>query len=549
MSDLAYGNIIVVDTMRDAAIAHAWSEYSSISHGIHGLLFEPYHALFAIFIDPLISDSVNVIEVFTILGNIIVPTLIIYGCSKLIIYMGFSNISDNWVIVLFFFIITFSVFENILNQRSLLIASLLYIAAIPLIYNIATDSKSSHLEIIILSLLVPATIFARAFHGLFLLGLLFYFLLTKKFSQKIIILAAIIFSILLLFSFFGQTERISGNLNGGIGAGYLEYFLYSSSKDLPSNETYISSYFIPIILFFMFMIIKKKLLNFKIFHQSPNERYLFFIVFTCILTLILALRTGGYSDTYYQLTSFYWFIFFFLLTPQFEALFFSSKDQKIFFQNSTLKFFIVFLMFMVSVVFFKKHFISLYSKSGTLKNTVMNIRVLNNNWYNDGEVNNKFFMSEVQTDKCNKIEFDPFCRVRTKVFGVSNLNEFVHNLYPAKMLSQAKMLSSNLKGSTAVYISPDNPYWKFFNIGGDPYYVKASLYFMALGKLPLIFGATPGSEINAYSLNTAHKNSGTLKSLNSLGGDKNLCTHAKKVAIDNIIIFKSDIDPRVLKCK
>ena len=82
VSDLAYGNIIVVDTMRDAAIAHAWSEYSSISHGIHGLLFEPYHALFAIFIDPLISDSVNVIEVFTILGNIIVPTLIIYGCSK-----------------------------------------------------------------------------------------------------------------------------------------------------------------------------------------------------------------------------------------------------------------------------------------------------------------------------------------------------------------------------------------------------------------------------------------------------------------------------------
>ena len=63
MSDLAYGNIIVVDTMRDAAIAHAWSEYSSISHGIHGLLFEPYHALFAIFIDPLISDSVNVISI------------------------------------------------------------------------------------------------------------------------------------------------------------------------------------------------------------------------------------------------------------------------------------------------------------------------------------------------------------------------------------------------------------------------------------------------------------------------------------------------------
>ena len=177
MSDLAYANIVHADTMRDAAVAHAWSEYSSISHGIHGLLFEPYHILFAIFIDPFMSDSVNVIQVFTILANIIVPTLIIYGCSKLIIYMGFSYISNNWLIVLFFFILTFSSFSGVLHQRSLLIATLLYISVIPLIFNIITDPKSNHFEIILLSLLVPVSIFARAFHGLFLLGLLFYFLL------------------------------------------------------------------------------------------------------------------------------------------------------------------------------------------------------------------------------------------------------------------------------------------------------------------------------------------------------------------------------------
>ena len=545
VSDLAYANIVPPDTMRDAAIAHAWSEYSSISHGIHGLLFEPYHILFAIFIDPFMSDSVNVIQVFTILANIIVPTLIIYGCSKLIIYMGSSYFSNNWLIVLFFFILTFSAFETLLNQRSLLIATLLYIAVIPLIFNIITDPKSNHLEIIILSLLVPATIFARAFHGLFLLGLLFYFLLIKKFSQKIIILASIVFSTLFLFLYFGQTERASG---GVLGYGYLQYFLYSSSKQHPSNELYISSYFIPVILFLLFIIFRKKLFNFKIFKQSSNERFLFFIIFTCILTLILTLRTSGYSDTHYQLISFYWFIFFFLITPQFKALFFSSKDQQIFFQNPISKFFIVFLILMVSIVFFKKHFISIYSKSGTLKHSVMSVRILNDNWYNDGEGNNKFFMSEVKTDNCKKIEFDFFCEVRAKIFGVSNLNEFVHNLHPAKMLSQAKILSSNLKGTTAVYISPDNSYWSFFD-HVDPYYVKASLYFMALGKLPLIFGATPGSTIDPYSMNTAHKNSGTLKNLNSLGGDKNLCSHAKNVDINNIIIFESDIDPRTLKCK
>ena len=80
-------------------------------------------------------------------------------------------------------------------------------------------------------------------------------------------------------------------------------------------------------------------------------------------------------------------------------------------------------------------------------------------------------------------------------------------------------------------------------------YIKASLYFMALGKLPLIFGAHPDSRTPTYSMNTAHNNSGTLKNLNSLGGDKNLCSYAKNVDINNIIIFEPGIDPRTLKCK
>ena len=112
--------------------------------------------------------------------------------------------SSRWVkIVLFFFILTFSQFDIILAQRSLLIATLLYISVIPLVFNIITDPKSNHFEIILLSLLVPVSIFARAFHGLFLLGLLFYFLLIKKISQKIIILASIVFSTL----FFGKLSQ------------------------------------------------------------------------------------------------------------------------------------------------------------------------------------------------------------------------------------------------------------------------------------------------------------------------------------------------------
>ena len=49
INDLVYSGIVNEDTLRDAAILNSWSHYTSLSHGVHGLLFEPYHSLFAHF--------------------------------------------------------------------------------------------------------------------------------------------------------------------------------------------------------------------------------------------------------------------------------------------------------------------------------------------------------------------------------------------------------------------------------------------------------------------------------------------------------------------
>ena len=164
---------------------------------------------------------------------------------------------------------------------------------------------------------------------------------------------------------------------------------------------------------------------------------------------------------------------------------------------------------------------------------------------------NKLFINKVDIKDCKKNQSDIFCSVRTKIFGMSNLEEYTMNLYPAKMLNKAIKLSSNLNGVTAVYIHPSNPYWSFFqyNEGVVTSDIKASLYFMAIGKVPLIFGVKKESTDLAYSVNTAHKNSGTLKDLNLLGGDNNLCTSAKKVKVNNIIIFDSNNNSRIVKCK
>ena len=199
--------------------------------------------------------------------------------------------------------------------------------------------------------------------------------------------------------------------------------------------------------------------------------------------------------------------------------------------------------------FLKKHLISINNENGSLKNVIKSVRVLNDSW--KFQADNNFFINDININNCKKKQSDIFCSMRTRIFGTSNLNEYTINLYPAKMLSKAIKLSSNLNGVTAVYISPNNPYWSFFryNEGIVTSDIKASLYFMAVGKLPLIFGAKKESTLLAYSVNTAHKNSGTLKNLNLLGGDNNLCIYAKKVKVDNIIIFDSNDYSRTIKCE
>ena len=85
INELVYMGMVSEDTLRDAAVLNSWSQYSSISHGIHGLLFEPYHSLFAHFLSPFVNDSANVFQVFVIFANMVIPAIIVYGCSKIIL--------------------------------------------------------------------------------------------------------------------------------------------------------------------------------------------------------------------------------------------------------------------------------------------------------------------------------------------------------------------------------------------------------------------------------------------------------------------------------
>ena len=536
MGDLAYTGIIEDDTLRDAAVINSWSEYSSMSHGVHGLLFEPYHALFAIFFDPFISETINVFQAFVIFANMIMPALVVYGCSKIIINISSQYVSKNWIFFLLIFILTFSSFNSILIQRSVLMGTLLFIPFIPLVFSTIESPKDSNIEIILMCLLVPFIIYARAYHGLFALGLLFYFLLIKRIPFKLMIISSIICSVLFVLLYYGTTEHA----NGSLGNGYLIYFL-------KSNKIILNSYLIPIIVFLLFTTFKKKLFNYKIFNQITKEPFLYFIVFISILTLLLVFRTRGYSDTYYQLLPIYWFGFFFVLTSNFSNAFFKSKKQKKVFKLLNKRSLIIFILFITSVHFVQKNLDKINSDDGALKRTVKDIRILNNKWKNDG--GNQLFIDGINLETCEKETFTFVCSLRTRILSITSIKELTLNLSVTKLTNKAKDISARLDGNTAVYISPSHKYWKYFEFNKNNRKFKPTMFFMGVGKLPLIFGAHPESTTLAYSIKTAHNSGGTLKELTEVGNQDKLCKIAKTVKINNIVVFQRNNEPKTIRCK
>jgi hypothetical protein len=537
IDELVYMGIVYQDTLRDAAVLNSWTQYSTISHGVHGLLFEPYHALYVHFFDPFINDTTNVFQVFTIFANIIIPAMVVYGCSKIILNIGSDYVVKNWYFFLLFFILTFSKLEYVMHQRSFLMATLLFIAVIPLVFNIIKNPKNANAEVMLVCLLVPFIIYARAFHGLFILGILCYFLLIKKIPYKSIILSSIILSFLFILFYYGQTQRSQEAI---LGVGYLlEFFLR-----LQGN--FLDNLFIPIVVFFLIILFKKCEFKYKYNNQSTRDIFLYFMIAICLLSIVLILKSRGFSDTFYQLAPIYWFTFFFLLTPNFNQVFFNTTrhaNKNLLFNKKPL---IIFILFITSVSFVQKYFYKIIHNESYPIQTIKNFRVINNQW-EGGDIRNEIFVKDIDLSVCEKEKFVLACSIKKKIFGKQNFTEPTSELFLKKMINQATNLANGLNGNTAVYINPSHKYWEF-----EEYYAfkgKFSVFFMAASKLPIIYGAHPDNTDNSNQISVAHYNGGTLKNLEKIGSERDLCITAEIVKIDNIIIYQDENLPKILQCK
>jgi hypothetical protein len=515
---LAPAGIGYVDTFRDAATIMSWHNYSIISHGVHGLLFEPYHSLSALLFSPLITEEFSVFSVFTVLSTIVVPTLIIYAISTIIKLAPAERISKNWPILLILFIFTFSYFPEVSNQRSLMAATLLMIGAIPLFATLTFSANSRHLSVaLILALLLPLITFARAFHGIILAVFSLKFLINKFMSIQFILFSGLIASLSIFIFFFGATDRAQSNFFEG-----LWFFLVLGENWLINPWILIS---IPILIFFKE---QRKNKNMK-FLTLLKDTYYGPIIYVCLITLVLMFRSANLSDAIYTAVPAFMLLFFLLiLAPEklLENHFPLEKYQYGLGSKISLCTIGLLLISKLYLVTFNERLQEVQFDKQQI------ISSINNSIDRPGAT-----ISQTDINTCAVGLTRKMCELRVQKLGAHNIIEIANSTTTAKLAASAKRHAKTVNGVTGVYVAPDHYYWRV------PYYHRKSIpstYIMAITGLPLVFGAQPGYKDLAYSIMTAHEAGGTLLPIQDIGGIDLFCNSLLQIDVDNVVIFQAD---------
>ena len=525
----SFARIGYIDDFRDAAIAHSWSHYGAISHGIHGLLYYPYHSLSVLFSAPfIISEKLSIFEFFTYSSFIFIPTILSYGIWSVLRTTG-SKYTKTYLPVIFFcFFFLFIGFDYIFNQRSVQIASLLYVSAVPLLIVVWTYPKENAMAFTLLALLIPLIFFARIFHGLILAAAAFPLLIDPKIRviPKITLAISALTTLMIVFLIYGIDSRNSG---------------FRPENIIFSLVYYKYMYFIePLILFFVMLITGKFLLrkkkNFFKYLRSDEGRIIIFLLIVVTAPFFFSIKGIGYSDVFYTFLPAFFIFFILIFSEGFFKLLHNStakitanitieSDRK--FWKLDIKKYFILLIFLICIA---KYWEYLRQPAGIVRE-MKSWRTMLGKWEPMGG-NPIFFQDLDLVKRCNTSAFDPFCLVRAKILGATDLSKAARSSLASRIGEKVKDLAAQSKGVTGVYIPPNHEYWSSKYSSQE----QSAIYFMARWGIPMIAGAIPGKSLD-LSLPTARENGGTLLSLLEIGGIKGLCSKASKVGVSNVVVF------------
>ncbi len=513
-----------VDDYRDAAVVMSWANYKSLSHGVHGLLFEPYHSLGALFFSPFIDNEHNVFEVFTSFSFIFTPALVIYGCISVIELISHPAIKKIKYYVVILFIFTFSGVEYVANQRSFQISTLLLIGILPLLHNACTSGKAFDSNVFLLSFLTPLLFFARIFQGFSLAATFYSAFIYKEFRVKAILLGSAMISALFIIYFYGHTGRTKIKL-----LNYEVYYLYFERQSWFLNVWLMWAVVIGVVL----ILLDNKTSYFKL-KTCDGTRIGFSTIIGSISSIALAMFLPISSDAFYQLAPSFWIAFFLLSSASFIELTAASFKKRMIFLPGSERIAIGSIILIVSYSYMANVIPSFLNST---KTEIRITRELTSQWNPEGNnpvlLHRRAFLID-----CPTKDYSTVCNLRARIFGSANLDNLILHSLPAKLAAQAKLVSSDMTGISAVYVPPNHPYWQIkFERDSIP-----SMYFMASIGLPMIFGAHPRDINPAYSIQTAHNFGGTLRSIDWQNDQISICSLAKTIGVRNVIAFTLEPD-------
>jgi hypothetical protein len=530
MDALSPAGIGFIDNYRDAAIVMAWHNYGSLSHGVHGLMFEAYHSLSAIFISPFLSENFGVFSVFVFFSFVAIPTLIFYGVAMILKLAPAKTVSQNWPFITIAFLFLISQFDLVSTQSSLMIATLLMIGTVPSLAQIwFQPEKSSIGSVLILAVILPLVIFSRVFNGLIFLSLFIPLIFVLKDTiLRIIFLLSVGISIAIVIFFFGSTVRAENTYF----MGFFEYLLRGGY----GAWWFLSGWLfvlLPIVLFFKFRALHP-MASYKSVIQDPIFGP---VIYVCIVTLLLLFRASSSTDAIYQ------------SIPAFFIMFF--------------------IVFQAPVRLIRSHFPTGGIVDGLCSKGVvycvalavfLSVYVENENQI-EHKLNFEEYLllenvKEIRThfgedfsfsdrSQCSGIIARHVCNLDPNMFSGFDINQIASISLPARLARSALKKAKSVDGVTGVYISPEHRYW------AQEYYrpVLPSLYFMSVVGIPMVFGAQEHIRQPAYSILSAHLAKGTLVPLSDFSGIYEFCKAAQLVKVDNVVVFEAnDEEGDLIQC-
>ena len=508
---LSPAGIGYVDDFRDAATVMAWHNYSVISHGVHGLLFEAYHSLSAMFASPFIAEGFGVFSVFIFLSLIAAPALIVYGISMVIMQAPAATISQNWLFVLVIYLFSISCFNYVFTQRSLMISTLLMVGVVPLLARLAFRTvETSRLSNLILALLLPLVLFARAFNGIVLAAVVVPLMLFRSSAPKYILMLGLIAAAAVVVLFFGATARAETS--------YFKGLVMLLTTNLPWFVNGWVILLLPVLIFLK----ERKTSPETTIWILVRDPYYGPIIYICTVTFFFCMRTLESDDAFYQTVPAFMLLFFALILAPVQMI---SKHFPLGGLTDGLR--SKGIIYCVGFILLSTNYLANMNWHA-IKEERRFIRLLV-----EQSLEQRVALSNSGTCDAGLARWA--CDVRIKQFGAHNIIEISKVSLPARLATSAQLHAQTVDGVTAVYVAPEHPYWQMKH----PSPSLASLYSMSVAGLPLVFGAPKDNKNPAYSIMTAHQAEGTLLPLLDIGGVEGLCQAALKVGVDNVVIFET----------